>query len=211
MYPTKIDKPLTGLDWLEWYGPHNAWHPGLDFNTGYGNQDLGNEVVAPRSGFVEYVYTGRWHSGFGKFVIIHHNDGSFTRYAHLQDVEVKQGKEVQEGQLIGHVGNTGTTYAHLHFEVFNEKLADIQKGHWRRWRYYPSGKTKNWVMQHYINPWQWLDEFEREPIIKWHVENKIIEKWPRPASEDLLKLGWTSYKIAKAIVEKRLKKSDFNL
>ncbi len=157
MFPAKIDFPLTGLDWLEWYGAHRVHHPGIDFNTGYGNQDLGNDVVCPKTGFVEFIYTGWNHGGFGNFVIIHHTDGNYTRYAHLQkDVKVKMGDEVRAGDLIGFVGNSGTTYAHLHFEVFTEDMADIQKAHWKKWRWYPSGKTKNWVMAHYVNPWEWL-------------------------------------------------------
>jgi len=179
MFPAKLDLPLTGLDWLEYYAAYNAYHPALDINSGSGNQDLGNDVVSPATGFVEFVYTGWNHVGFGKFIVIQHSDGNFTRYAHLLDVEVQQGKEVRKGDLIGHVGNSGTTYAHLHFEVFGEKMAEIQKKHWRPWRYYPVGKTKAWVVEHYVNPWEWIKSTE---IDEWRVN---AEKWASNYIKDM--------------------------
>lgn len=158
MIPAPCDKPLTGLDWLEWYAPHKVFHPAIDINHGYGNDDLGTPVKAARAGYIQYSHDNVATSGgFGKFVIILHADSSYTRYAHLADIVSKADPYVQEGDVIGHVGNTGTTYAHLHFEVFNQKLAAIQKTHWKPWRYYPSGKTKAWVQEHYLNPWTWLE------------------------------------------------------
>jgi len=163
MYPTDYDTPLTGLDWLEYYSKHNVYHPGIDFNKGYGNSDCGQDVVCPKSGFVEYVHNTTWNSGgFGKFVIILHDDGTYSRYAHLQDIhnKVVVGREIKEGAMIGKLGNTGTTWCHLHFEIFNKKCANWQKKHWRPWRAYPSGWAKHSVQEYYLNPWDWLKDNE---------------------------------------------------
>ena len=175
-YPTKYDTPLTGLDWLEYYNKHNVYHPGVDFNKGYGNDDLGQEVVAPKSGFVEFVHKTTWNSsGFGKFVILHHSDGNYTRYAHLKDIDNKivEGREVKEGQLIGHVGNTGTGWAHLHFEVFNKKCASWQRGHWRPWRAYPTNWSKHSVQKYYINPWDWLEKKKKYKLHLFEMLTKL--------------------------------------
>jgi len=162
MYPTKYTTPLLGLDFLEWYPKHNVWHPGVDYGLA-GTTDLGNEVVSIRHGFVEYVHNNLLTSGgFGRFVIIQHDDGNFTRYGHLQSVLVNQFEEVTAGQRIGTLGGSGTTEStyspHLHFESFKPSMAEIQRKHWRPFRYYPSGKDKTYIQEHYINPWDYMEE-----------------------------------------------------
>lgn len=181
MMPTKYSTPLTGLDYLEYYNKHNVYHPGVDFNFGSGNQDCGQEVIAPKSGFVEYVWNSTWNSGgFGKFIILFHADGNFTRYAHLQSIDdkIRQGKEVKAGQLLGYLGNTGTTYCHLHFELLNKACAEWQRKHWRIWRAYPSGWTKDDVQKYYLNPWKWLESSTTpawaKEAVKWAEDNEII-------------------------------------
>lgn len=181
MFPAKLDLPLTGLDWLEYYGKHNVYHPALDINSGIGDDDLGNNIHCPAHGFVEYVYTSWNHRGFGNFVIILHDDGNYTRYAHMNDIDnsIKRGVEVMRGQLLGHVGNTGTVYAHLHFEVFKPSMLSIQKKHFYSYRYYPSGKSKQYVIEHYINPWEWLQSMSPE---KWRED---AEKWAAKYIKDM--------------------------
>lgn len=186
IYPCQYDTPLTGLDWLEYYNAHKVYHPGVDFNKGFGNSDLGNDVVTPKSGFVVYCHNTVWDSGgFGKFVIIQHADNNYTRYAHLADISVKEGQEIVMGKLIGHVGNTGTTYAHLHFEVFNQKCMDLQLAHWRKWRMYPSNWTKAKVQEYYLNPWDWLKGVQEEngvptwatAAVTWAKANELIRNF----------------------------------
>lgn len=66
--------------------------------------------------------------GFGNFVIIDHPNGTWTRYAHMNQVYVREGMHVTKGQVIGMIGNTGSVSplpssaypdrgTHLHFEV----------------------------------------------------------------------------------------------
>jgi murein DD-endopeptidase MepM/ murein hydrolase activator NlpD len=56
--------------------------------------------------------------GWGKIVILEHNEGISIRYAHLDQFEVKAGDKAAKGQVIGRVGNTGqSTGPHLHDEV----------------------------------------------------------------------------------------------
>lgn len=55
---------------------------------------------------------------YGNYVLIDHNNGFKTRYAHLESVKVWVGQVVEENQELGFMGNTGTSYGgHLHFEI----------------------------------------------------------------------------------------------
>ena len=66
-----------------------------------------------------------WNNGYGLFVLIQHANGVKTRYAHLEKPAVKVGDEVNQGDVIGFVGNSGNTDGptgcHLHFEVLGAK------------------------------------------------------------------------------------------
>lgn len=77
-------------------------------------------------GTVKYIhrYNGRTSlkdstmNSYGNLVILYHPNGTTTYYAHLKDVVVSKGQKVSQGQLLGHVGLTGsTTCYHLHFEL----------------------------------------------------------------------------------------------
>jgi len=168
MNPTKNILPLLGYDWLEWANPQKAFHPGVDFGL-LAWKDYGQDVVAAKSGFIEYINEKQnyfWSRGFGKFIIMIHDDGTYTRYAHLKNIgDVKVSKRVKKGDVIGYLGNTGTKDPHLHFEVFNKKLAEKQAKHWRKWCFYPRGQSKQFVMEHYLNPWEWLaDDLNGIPV-----------------------------------------------
>ncbi len=81
----------------------------------------GTRVLAAAEGTVLLARDG-WNGGYGKFEIIQHPNGTKTLYAHLSQIGVKTGAQVNQGDLIGLVGNTGkSTGPHLHFEVFNAK------------------------------------------------------------------------------------------
>lgn len=87
-------------------------HQGIDFKA-----NRGTPVYATADGIVEF---GGFHksSGFGKLIILQHNFGFKTYFAHLDAVKVKGGEFVSKGQLIGLSGNTGlSTGPHLHYEI----------------------------------------------------------------------------------------------
>lgn len=92
---------------------HGNWyiHKGLDFST----WRSGDAVLATASG---QVVTVAFDNSFGNYIIIKHNHGMYTRYAHLNSFRVKKGETVSQGQIIGTIGNTGlSTGPHLHYEV----------------------------------------------------------------------------------------------
>lgn len=87
-------------------------HKGLDLST----YRQGDPVMATADGQVVTVDVDL--SGFGNYVIIKHKHGFYTRYAHLQSFAVTAGQRVQQGDVIGRIGNTGlSTGPHLHYEV----------------------------------------------------------------------------------------------
>lgn len=87
-------------------------HNGTDFKA-----DKGTPVYATADGVVEYAGY-RKGSGFGNLVVLQHNFGFKTYYAHLQKVLVESGTFVHKGQQIALSGNSGrSTGAHLHYEV----------------------------------------------------------------------------------------------
>ena len=91
-------------------------HNGLDIVA-----SSGEPVYATAGGVVSDVITGR--TGLGNIVVIKHNGGYVTRYAHLSDVEVKKGRKVKKGDRIGYVGVSGNSFApHLHYEVLRDTL-----------------------------------------------------------------------------------------
>jgi murein DD-endopeptidase MepM/ murein hydrolase activator NlpD len=80
--------------------------------------DKGVPVYASGDAIVESTDIGRRRVGYGKQVLLNHEFGYKTRYAHLNEILVKEGQKVKRGQLIGTVGNTGgSTGPHLHYEV----------------------------------------------------------------------------------------------
>ncbi len=92
-------------------GPYDSFHTGIDFGTCASNLN----IYAAGAGRV--VYTGQWFVR-GNSVVIDHGWGIYTGYWHQESVDVNTGDIVQEGQLIGTVGNTGrSTGSHLHWEL----------------------------------------------------------------------------------------------
>lgn len=84
-------------------------HTGVDLRANF------IKVRASRSGKVTSANT---QSGYGKVMVIQHDNGYETRYAHLSEFITKVGQSVNQGELIAVSGNSGTTTApHLHFEI----------------------------------------------------------------------------------------------
>ncbi len=87
------------------------FHWGIDFVA-----PRGTNVYASGDGIIEAVNTER--TGHGKHIIVDHGFGFKTLYAHMSKFNVKKGQKVKRGEIIGYVGNTGTSTApHLHYEV----------------------------------------------------------------------------------------------
>jgi murein DD-endopeptidase MepM/ murein hydrolase activator NlpD len=187
-YPMKFDLPHTGLEWLQWYDGHKVYHPGFDLNRGKGNEDLGDPVKCVTEGVVEYVspapsVLNGQNGGYGWFIIVRHEQyGLWTRYAHLSEVFVKKGDQVQVDTQIARVGNSGTNYSHLHFEVFNAKMFDIQKAHWRPFAFYPSNKPKQYVVEHYVNGLEWIEKINAEQLEPWKQE---LYDWAKEDISDM--------------------------
>lgn len=87
------------------------FHSGMDFTA-----PAGTDVYATGNGVVESVQTSQ--RGLGKNIVIDHGYGYSSTYAHLSNFNVRVGQKVQRGDVIGYVGNTGTSIAnHLHYEI----------------------------------------------------------------------------------------------
>ncbi len=90
-------------------------HLGVDF-CGPKN----TEIFATADGIVTLVKQSR--KGYGNEIVVDHGFGHCTRYAHLNSILVEEGQQVERGQLIGLMGNTGrSTGTHLHYEVWFQK------------------------------------------------------------------------------------------
>jgi LysM repeat protein len=115
------------------YGPRRGRaHQGLDISL-----KTGDPIYATFDGKVRFSKAA---GNYGNLIIIRHNNGLETYYAHLSQRDVEVGDWVVAGQQIGLGGSTGrSTGPHLHFEVrykgqsFDpERLIDFQTGNLRR-------------------------------------------------------------------------------
>ncbi|MCB1213925.1 MAG: M23 family metallopeptidase [Deltaproteobacteria bacterium] len=97
-----------------YYGSRSGgFHEGIDIDG-----KSGDPFVASASG--EVVFEGRL-GGYGKLIVIKHDHGLFTAYAHNKKNLVHEKQQVKQGQKIGLVGATGNAQGdHLHFEVRDE-------------------------------------------------------------------------------------------
>lgn len=76
----------------------------------------GTAVHAAESGVV--AYAGNELKGFGNLLLLKHDGGLMTTYAHLADIRVKRGEVVKRGEIIAEVGQTGNVSSpQIHFEV----------------------------------------------------------------------------------------------
>lgn len=87
-----------------------SFHSGIDLAN-----SQGTSIKASRSGKV--IFAGR-KGTYGNLVVIRHNDGFETAYAHLSSIQVRVGQSVGQREQIGKMGSTGrSTGSHLHFEI----------------------------------------------------------------------------------------------
>lgn len=110
----------------------NHYLSGNDFWSGHLAIDIatpvGMSIYAADAGVV--LFSG-WYGSYGNMIMIDHQNGFQTVYAHLNSLNVSCGNSVYQGQVIGQAGSTGnSTGPHLHFEI----------------RY----------LGGYVNPWEYL-------------------------------------------------------
>lgn len=134
--------------------PDGHTHNGVDLPA-----PIGTPVRAAHSGTVTHA-TNRWHQGFtgyGNVIVIDHGDGTHALYAHLNQAYVSPGQRVDEGAVIGEVGNTQynapdhvsllSTGPHLHFELSPRPYPQ------------PSAAAR-------LDPVAWFEEGATDPLVR---------------------------------------------
>lgn len=113
VFPLSVPAPISSLFGWRMHPVHQSWrfHSGTDLAA-----PTGTPVLATRSGRVAVSDN---LGGYGLTVILRHDEDNLeSRYAHLSQVAVRPGEWVEQGEVIGLVGSTGTsTGPHLHFEL----------------------------------------------------------------------------------------------
>jgi murein DD-endopeptidase MepM/ murein hydrolase activator NlpD len=105
----KLAQPVSGTQTT----PFDPSHEGIDISA-----PSGTTISAAAAGTVTKVESTAESGGYGNYTCISHGDGLSTCYAHLTDVSVEKGADVEAGEKVGTVGCTGNcTGPHLHFEV----------------------------------------------------------------------------------------------
>jgi len=107
-----LTRMASGYGWrLDPFTKARKMHSGMDFTS-----PRGTPIYATGTGKV--IRADNRSTGYGKHIRIDHGFGYVTLYAHLSKYNVKKGKKVKRGDVIGYVGSTGRSQApHLHYEV----------------------------------------------------------------------------------------------
>jgi murein DD-endopeptidase MepM/ murein hydrolase activator NlpD len=97
------------------------FHKGIDIPAW-----VGAPVQATADGYVDF---SGWGGGYGWIVVLSHQFGYKTIYAHLSEIEVVRGAKVSKGEIIGKVGTSGlSTGPHVHYEIrFRQKALEPSK------------------------------------------------------------------------------------
>lgn len=107
-WPVEKNRIVTS----DYGGRWGTFHYGSDLG---GSAAKGSRILAARNGV---VLLAQFSSSYGNWVIVGHEGGMQTRYAHMTSFGVRVGQQVIAGQPIGIIGTTGqSTGTHLHFEV----------------------------------------------------------------------------------------------
>ncbi len=103
--------PARGLVVSRFGVRHGRMHNGIDIAA-----DEGKPVYAARSGKV--IFVSDYQKGYGRLILIQHDETYITVYAHNSKNLVRLGDKVKQGQTIALIGRTGNaTGPHLHFEI----------------------------------------------------------------------------------------------
>jgi len=129
------------------------FHRGLDFGA-----NRKTPIYATADGIVRYVQPGNIGS-FGRLIIISHNYGFETLYAHLRKTFVKVGDVIYKGDRIGLSGNSGRSSGpHLHYEI-RHGTKSLNPYYFVKWNI----KTYESI-------------FKKEPRVNWKPLLKLIKK-----------------------------------
>ncbi len=117
--------PMSGLRLTSRFGlrrhpilGYTRMHKGVDFAA-----PRGTPILAAGDGIVRKRVYGK---GYGRYVLLQHNDRLSTLYAHMRSFArgLRKGGRVKQGQVIGYVGSSGmSTGAHLHYEILRDGRA----------------------------------------------------------------------------------------
>ncbi len=121
----RLDQPKTRFT-TRWVAPVETYQLSASYGSGgarWANRHTGQDFAVPIGTPVRAVGAGRvvkvsCGGAFGVEIVVQHEGGYYTQYAHLAAVAVDQGDRVTPGQWIGQSGTSGnSTGPHLHFEV----------------------------------------------------------------------------------------------
>ncbi|NET32403.1 MAG: M23 family metallopeptidase [Cyanothece sp. SIO1E1] len=104
------------------FGGGYEFHNGIDLKGAYGTP-----IYATGTGKVERAEFSR---GYGYHVVVDHDYGYRTLYAHMSEMAVADGDQIQRGQLIGYIGSTGRSSGpHLHYSIYHQGSTVDPKGY----------------------------------------------------------------------------------
>ena len=119
--------PSRGSGKFTW--PTNGGYISSKFGHRWGRLHKGIDIARPSNRTIKAADHGvvtfaGYHGGFGNKIVINHNNGFKTIYAHLSKINVRRGQVVEKGSAIGIMGTTGrSTGIHLHFEIHQNGVA----------------------------------------------------------------------------------------
>ncbi len=110
-----------------------GYHEGIDINTRLGGDtDLGKEIKAIAKGRITYYhYASHPTSGFGRHLVYKITGSWGERWvmcSHMTESGLFSQQDINDGQVIGYVGKSGTQVAHLHFSIFKVDPATLRNG-----------------------------------------------------------------------------------
>lgn len=107
----------------EFSWPASGGYISSEMGSRWGSYHRGLDIARPSNYNIKasdngVVTAAGWDGSYGNRIVINHNNGYETVYAHLSKIEVKVGQTVPKGSIIGIMGSTGnSTGTHLHFEI----------------------------------------------------------------------------------------------
>ncbi len=146
------------------------FHSGVDLSA-----SVGTPIYAIADGVVKVskCVRGGKKVGYGFYAVIEH-DGFCTLIAHLNNIELKVGQQVNKGDVISYTGNTGRCFgAHLHLEIRKCKYDHLF-----------FTKDKDGMYYKAVDPIKFMEEMSypqwQEDLIKWGMDNDLLSDYHKP-------------------------------